>query len=178
MTGNLFAESRRAGRWGGGAWYTAHCDGGSRGNPGPAGYGAVIEDPQGPGGGPAERVSGPPDQQLSPSTRACWRCWSGRRRMVRGGCAGGFGQRADGAADEGPLQGEEPGAQAAVGRGAAAGARLEGFEMRHTLRGGNKEADRLANEAMDKGREQVSGQKSSGGQGTRERGNKEAIGRR
>jgi probable phosphoglycerate mutase len=29
--------------------------------------------------------------------------------------------------------------------------RLEKFEMRHTLRGGNKEADRLANEAMDKG---------------------------
>ncbi len=28
---------------------------------------------------------------------------------------------------------------------------LDGFEMRHTLRGGNKEADRLANEAMDKG---------------------------
>jgi probable phosphoglycerate mutase len=30
-------------------------------------------------------------------------------------------------------------------------ARLEKFEMRHTLRGGNQEADRLANEAMDKG---------------------------
>ena len=30
-------------------------------------------------------------------------------------------------------------------------ARLDGFEMRHTLRGGNQEADRLANEAMDKG---------------------------
>ena len=30
-------------------------------------------------------------------------------------------------------------------------AKLDGFEMRHTLRGGNKEADRLANEAMDKG---------------------------
>jgi probable phosphoglycerate mutase len=29
--------------------------------------------------------------------------------------------------------------------------RLERFEMRHTLRGGNKDADRLANEAMDKG---------------------------
>jgi probable phosphoglycerate mutase len=29
--------------------------------------------------------------------------------------------------------------------------RLEGFEMRHTLRGGNKEADRLANAAMDEG---------------------------
>jgi hypothetical protein len=30
-------------------------------------------------------------------------------------------------------------------------ARLDGFEMRHTLRGGNKEADRLANLAMDTG---------------------------
>ena len=30
-------------------------------------------------------------------------------------------------------------------------ARLEKLEMRHTLRGGNKEADRLANEAMDQG---------------------------
>ncbi len=29
--------------------------------------------------------------------------------------------------------------------------RLERFEMRHTLRGGNKEADRLANLAMDEG---------------------------
>jgi len=29
--------------------------------------------------------------------------------------------------------------------------KLGGFEMRHTLRGGNKEADKLANEAMDKG---------------------------
>jgi probable phosphoglycerate mutase len=29
--------------------------------------------------------------------------------------------------------------------------RLESFEMRHTLRGGNKTADRLANEAMDRG---------------------------
>ena len=28
---------------------------------------------------------------------------------------------------------------------------LDGFEMRHTLRGGNKEADKLANAAMDKG---------------------------
>jgi len=39
-------------------------------------------------------------------------------------------------------------------------ARLEDFEMRHTLRGGNKEADRLANEAMDKG--QGLGEQGSG----------------
>jgi len=28
---------------------------------------------------------------------------------------------------------------------------LDSFEMRHTLRGGNKQADRLANEAIDRG---------------------------
>ena len=38
--------------------------------------------------------------------------------------------------------------------------KLEGFEMLHTMRGGNREADLLANRAMDKGREQ-------GTQGTR-----------
>src|SRR6185437_7886829 len=47
MTGNLF-ESGGAGREAGSAgWVTAHCDGGSRGNPGPAGVGAVIEDGRG-----------------------------------------------------------------------------------------------------------------------------------
>ena len=29
--------------------------------------------------------------------------------------------------------------------------RLERFQMAHTLRGGNKEADKLANDAMDRG---------------------------
>ena len=44
MSGNLFpdppAESSSE-------LFTAHCDGGSRGNPGPSGYGAVIEDANG-----------------------------------------------------------------------------------------------------------------------------------
>jgi ribonuclease HI len=40
-------------------------------------------------------------------------------------------------------------------------ARLDDFEMRHTLRGGNKEADKLANAAMDKG-SGVRGQGSAG----------------
>jgi probable phosphoglycerate mutase len=39
--------------------------------------------------------------------------------------------------------------------------RLEGFEMRHTLRGGNKVADRLANEAMDRGMGRPVGESSS-----------------
>jgi probable phosphoglycerate mutase len=35
--------------------------------------------------------------------------------------------------------------------------RLERFEMRHTLRGGNQDADRLANEATDRGMGKVQG---------------------
>jgi probable phosphoglycerate mutase len=41
---------------------------------------------------------------------------------------------------------------------------LERFEMKHTLRGGNKEADRLANEAMDRGMGKA-GSGVSGGSG-------------
>ncbi len=43
-TGNLFDSPASTAPKG---WHTAHCDGGSRGNPGPSGYGAVIEDPEG-----------------------------------------------------------------------------------------------------------------------------------
>jgi probable phosphoglycerate mutase len=47
--------------------------------------------------------------------------------------------------------------------------KFDGFQMSHTLRGGNKEADRLANEAMDRGmgknRDQGSGTRDQGGSG-------------
>src|SRR5580704_889242 len=46
MSGNLF-ENEPARDSAAGGWFTAHCDGGSRGNPGPSGYGAVVEDPEG-----------------------------------------------------------------------------------------------------------------------------------
>src|ERR1700722_20245880 len=46
MSGSLFEGMGTASKESGG-WYTAHCDGGSRGNPGPSGYGAVVEDPAG-----------------------------------------------------------------------------------------------------------------------------------
>ena len=44
MNGNLFEPASPAAS---ADWLTAHCDGGSRGNPGPSGYGAVIEDSKG-----------------------------------------------------------------------------------------------------------------------------------
>jgi probable phosphoglycerate mutase len=44
--------------------------------------------------------------------------------------------------------------------------KLDGFQMAHTLRGGNKEADKLANDAMDRGmgknRDQGSGNRDQG----------------
>jgi probable phosphoglycerate mutase len=50
--------------------------------------------------------------------------------------------------------------------------KLDGFEMSHTLRGGNKEADKLANDAMDRGmgknRDQGTGNREQGkGRGVR-----------
>src|ERR1035438_8526838 len=42
-SGRLFADEKHAAA----DWVTAFCDGGSRGNPGPAGYGVFIEGPDG-----------------------------------------------------------------------------------------------------------------------------------
>ena len=75
-----------------------------------------------------------------------WAYEHGHRRLQ-----GGFRLRADGQADEGPVQGGLAGAAAAMGGGPRLSRQFDGFEIAHTLRGGNKEADRLANEAMDKG---------------------------
>jgi probable phosphoglycerate mutase len=46
---------------------------------------------------------------------------------------------------------KNPGLQALWEEAKRRAAKLDRFEMLHTLRGGNQEADRLANEAMDKG---------------------------
>jgi probable phosphoglycerate mutase len=43
----LFADTPASSSTGQTGWVTAHCDGGARGNPGPAGYGAVLTGPAG-----------------------------------------------------------------------------------------------------------------------------------
>ena len=148
MTGNLFENSAPPDS--AGEWFTAHCDGGSRGNPGPSGYGAVVEDARGQVVARLSRFLGMQTNNYAEYSGllAVLAMGHGERREA---AARGVGLRADGEADEGAVQGEEPGAAAVVGRGPAAGRPPGGFEMRHTLRGGNKEADRLANEAMDCG---------------------------
>ena len=128
----------------------AHCDGGSRGNPGPAGYGALIEDQNG-------RVLARLSEYLGKRTNnyaeysallgvLAWALENGHPRvrvvadselMVKQM----KGQYKVNSPDLRPLWIE-------AHRRAN---QLEKFEIQHTLRGGNKEADQLANDAMDRG---------------------------
>jgi probable phosphoglycerate mutase len=149
MSGNLF-EKDAAGNAAVGGWFTAHCDGGSRGNPGPAGYGAVIESPE---GGVVVRLSEYLGRQTNNYAEYKgllavleWALKHGVRRlrvvsdselMVR--------------QMKGRYKVKSPGLRPLWEEAQRRALKLEGFEMRHTLRGGNKEADRLANNAMDKG---------------------------
>jgi len=133
----------------------AHCDGGSRGNPGPAGYGAVIEDRNG-------RVLTRLSEYLGKRTNnyaeysallgvLAW-CLEHKHPRLRVVADSELmvkqmkGQYKVNSPDLRPLW-EEARRRAQ---------RLEYFDIQHTLRGGNKEADQLANDAMDRGMGRVS----------------------
>jgi probable phosphoglycerate mutase len=147
MTGNLFNAPNSSGDAG---WFTAHCDGGSRGNPGPSGYGAVIEDPQG-------RIVARLAQFLGIQTNN-FAEYSGLLAVLQ--WAGENGAKRLRVVSDSELMVKQmkgqykvasPGLRPLYEQARRLAGHLERFEMRHTLRGGNKEADRLANEAMDKG---------------------------
>ena len=147
MTGNLFNAPNPAGQDG---WFTAHCDGGSRGNPGPSGYGAVIEDPQG-------HIVARLAQFLGIQTNN-YAEYSGLLAVLKWASENGT-KRLRVVSDselmvkqmKGQYKVASPGLRPLYEQARRLAAGLEKFEMRHTLRGGNKEADLLANEAMDKG---------------------------
>src|ERR1700728_769396 len=128
----------------------AHCDGAPRGTPGPAGYGAVIEDKNG-------RILARLSEYLGKRTNnyaeysallgvLAW-CLEHKRPRVRVVADSELmvkqmkGQYKVNSPDLRPLW-EEARRRAT---------QLERFEIVHTLRGGNKEADQLANDAMDRG---------------------------
>ena len=129
---------------------TAHCDGGSRGNPGPAGYGAVIEDAEG-------RVLARLSEFLGKQTNN-YAEYSGLLAVLKWALEHGRTRLkvvSDSELMVKQMKGQYKVASPALrplweeARGLAR--RLERFEIGHTLRGGNKEADKLANEAMDRG---------------------------
>ena len=150
MTGNLFEAPTPSAASAPGSWLTAHCDGGSRGNPGPSGYGAVIEDAQG-------RVVARLSEFLGRQTNN-YAEYAGLLAVLKWANENGA-KRLRVVSDselmvkqmKGQYKVKNPGLYALWEEAKRRTARLERFEMRHTLRGGNQEADRLANEAMDRG---------------------------
>jgi len=148
MTGNLFENLAPAPSTN--QWFTAHCDGGSRGNPGPSGYGAVVENPQGEVVARLSRFLGLQTNNYAE--------YSGLLAVLEWALAHNAGRMRVVSDSElmvkqmkGQYKVKSPGLLPLWQEARRLARQLDGFEMRHTLRGGNKEADRLANEAMDKG---------------------------
>ena len=147
MTGNLFDHSDPSAA---SEWFTAHCDGGSRGNPGPSGFGAVIEDPHG-------RIVARLSDFLGVQTNN-YAEYSGLLAVLAWALEHNA-KRLRVVSDselmvkqmKGQYKVASPVLRPLWEEAKRRASRLDRFEMRHTLRGGNKEADRLANEAMDKG---------------------------
>ena len=131
-------------------WYTAHCDGGSRGNPGPSGYGAVVEDPKGQVVARLSEFLGRQTNNFAEykgllAVLAWAHQHSVRQLRVVSDSELMVKQM------KGQYKVASPGLRPLWEEAKRLAGKLERFEMRHTLRGGNKEADQLANDAMDKG---------------------------
>ena len=133
-----------------GPWITAHCDGGARGNPGPAGYGAEITGPDGSVIAELSEYLGHRTNNyaeysgLLASLQYALDHHHPRLRVI-----------SDSELMVKQIQGKykvnspdlKPLWQEAKNRIA----RLEAFEITHALRHKNKAADALANQAMDRG---------------------------
>ncbi len=152
MTGNLFDAPDPSATQG---WFIAHCDGGSRGNPGPSGYGAVIEDPQG-------QIVARLSKFLGVQTNN-YAEYSGLLAVLEWALANGV-RRLRVFSDSELMVRQMKGIYKVKNAGLLPlwqeaqrlSRQLDASEMRHTLRGGNQEADKLANEAMDRGARKAS----------------------
>ena len=138
MTGNLFATPDPSASEG---WYTAHCDGGSRGNPGPSGYGAVVEAPDG-------RVVARLNEFLGIQTNN-YAEYSGLLAVLQWAIQNGTKHLRVVSDSElmvkqmkGQYKVASPVLRPLYEEARRRSRQLEKFEMRHTLRGGNQDADR------------------------------------
>ena len=139
---------------GDGAWVTAHCDGGARGNPGPSGYGAYIQDENGGVLAELSEFLGTRTNNYAEYSGLlgclAWVLEHGHRNLRVVSDSELMVKQIQGkykvnSPDLKPLWAE---ARQRI-------ARLEGFQISHALRHKNKQADRLANEAMDRGTQRV-----------------------
>ncbi|WP_158793422.1 ribonuclease HI family protein [Granulicella sp. L60] len=131
-------------------WISAHCDGGARGNPGPAGYGALVQSQDGTVLAELSEFLGLRTNNYAEYSGllGCLqyaldhhhprlRVVSDSELMVK--------------QIQGKYQVKSPDLKPLYDEAKRRIARLEGFEISHALRHKNRDADRLANEAMDRG---------------------------
>ncbi len=131
-------------------WISAHCDGGARGNPGPAGFGALI---QGADGTVLAELS----EFLGIQTNN-FAEYSGLLASIDFALSHGH-RRLRVVSDselmvkqiQGKYQVKSPILRPLFDQAKKKIAQLEKFEIVHALRHKNKDADRLANQAMDRG---------------------------
>jgi ribonuclease HI len=144
-SGNLFSASKSAP-----AAHTAHVDGGARGNPGPAGYGVAITD-----------ASGQPVAELSEylghhtNNYAEYQGLLAALRYAAENHIKALKVISDSELMVRQMKGiykvRHPELRKLYDEAQQLVRRLEHFEIRHALREHNRTADRLANEAMDRG---------------------------
>ncbi len=158
MNGNIFEPPSPSSAEATNEWFTAHCDGGSRGNPGPSGYGAVVEDPQGCIVARLSEFLGIQTNNYAEYSGLlavlAWAVEHGAKRLRVISDSELMVKQM-----KGQYKVASPVLRPLWEEAKRKTKLLERFEIRHTLRGGNKEADSLANEAMDKGM----GKRASGG---------------
>jgi ribonuclease HI len=136
-------------------WISAHCDGGARGNPGPAGYGALIQDSEG-------NLIAELSEFLGFKTNN-FAEYSGLLGCLQFALENGH-TRLKLVSDselmvkqiQGKYQVKSPDLKPLYEEAKRRIAKLDGFQISHALRHKNKDADRLANDAMDRGMNKAS----------------------
>ena len=148
--GDLFAPQAAAKAHAEGATILAHCDGGARGNPGPAGYGAVITAEDG-------TVLAELSEFLGFKTNN-FAEYSGLLGVLQWALDNRHGRLrvvSDSELMVKQIQGRykvnSPDLRPLFDEAKRRIAKLDFFNISHALRHKNKTADRLANEAMDRG---------------------------
>ncbi len=133
-----------------GEWVTAHTDGGSRGNPGPAGYGVAVTAANGAPLAELSEFIGIKSNNVAEYAALLaaleWALAQGHRRLR---------VVSDSELMVKQIQGKykvaSPDLKPMFDEARRRIAKLEKFEITHALRHKNKDADRLANLAMDRG---------------------------
>jgi probable phosphoglycerate mutase len=146
-SGNLFASEPETKT----SAYTAHIDGGARGNPGPAGYGVVIQDPRG-------KTIAELSQYLGHRTNN-YAEYQGLLAVLRHAIDHGIRSLRVISDSElmvrqmkGIYKVRHPELRKFYEEAQQLARKLERFEIQHALREHNRDADRLANAAMDRGK--------------------------